>query len=96
MPRREAPPAASVPKTRTAYGDRAFLCVAPSLWNKLSDHVRNMHCLETFQGHVKAHFIYSAILVYHDFMFLLNHCVIIVWVLLQGGFVRVRPRPALY
>ena len=44
-----------VPKTRTAYGDRAFLCVAPSLWNKLPDHVRNMHCLETFQGHVKAH-----------------------------------------
>ena len=43
-----------VPKSRTAYGDRAFLCVAPSFWNKLPDHIRNMHCLETFQGHVKA------------------------------------------
>ena len=32
-----------------------FLCVAPSLWNKLPDHVCNMHCLQTFQGHVKAH-----------------------------------------
>ena len=27
-----------VPKTQTAYGDRAFLCVAPSLWNKLPDY----------------------------------------------------------
>ena len=43
-----------VPKTRTAFGDRSFMHVAPSSWNKLPDHIRNIHCLETFQKHVKA------------------------------------------
>ena len=39
-----------------------YLCVAPSLWNKLPDHVRNMYCLKTFQGHVKAHLFTQSLL----------------------------------
>ena len=46
-------PTLEVPRTRTAYGDRAFAHAAPVLWNKLPIHIRNTQCLETFQRHLK-------------------------------------------
>ena len=42
-----------VPRTWPTHdGDRAFVHVAPVLWNKLPSAIRNIQCLETFQKHV--------------------------------------------
>ena len=41
-------------KTKT-YGDRAFSCIAPSLWNSLPLSVRSESDIHTFQTKLKTH-----------------------------------------
>ena len=50
-----------VPKTQTAYGDYAFICIAPSLWDKLPEHIHNLPSFETFKGHVESNLYASHI-----------------------------------
>jgi hypothetical protein len=45
-----------IPKTRLkTYGDRAFSCTAPILWNNLPQDIRDASSLETFKSHLKTH-----------------------------------------
>jgi hypothetical protein len=44
-----------VPRTRTAYGDRAFAVAGPRLWNSLPDSVKCVTSLCTFKQRLKTH-----------------------------------------
>ena len=44
----------TVPRTRAkSFGDRAFSCAAPTLWNKLPSNLREMDSLDTFKKRLK-------------------------------------------
>ena len=42
------------------YGDRSFAYAAPTLWNKLPEHLRKMDKLESFKRALKAHMFNQA------------------------------------
>ena len=42
--------------TKKSLADRAFLAVAPKLWNGLSSQTRNEPYFNSFKGLLKAHF----------------------------------------
>ena len=45
-----------VKKGRTkTYGDRAFSCIAPILWNSLPHSLRSKSCIHSFQTKLKSH-----------------------------------------
>ena len=44
-----------VPQNKNKFEDRAFSFVAPKLWNKLPDSVRNAVTLESFKKNLKTH-----------------------------------------
>ena len=44
-----------VPRTRTAYGDRAFAVAGPRLWNSLPESVKCVTSLCTFKQRLKTH-----------------------------------------
>ena len=46
----------NVPKTRTAYGDRAFRHSAPKLWNSIPIPIREQPSLALFQNKLKTYF----------------------------------------
>ena len=51
----------TVPRTRlVGYGDRAFSCMAPSLWNALPDSVRVADTLASFKSKLKTHLFQAA------------------------------------
>ena len=41
-------------KLRT-YGGRSFSCIAPYLWNQLTNAIRQVYSLATFQSNLKTH-----------------------------------------
>lgn len=41
------------PRTKTRYGDRAFSCIAPTLWNKLPPHIQNAPSIDSFKTLLK-------------------------------------------
>ena len=43
------------PRTKTRYGDRAFSCIAPTLWNKLPPHIQNAPSIDSFKTLLKTH-----------------------------------------
>jgi len=43
------------PRTKTRYGDRAFACIAPTLWNKLPPHIQNASTTDSFKSLLKTH-----------------------------------------
>jgi hypothetical protein len=50
-----------IPRTRTkTYGDRAFSCYAPKLWNVLPKEVRDSNTLEIFKRTLKSHLFKAA------------------------------------
>ena len=50
-----------VPKSRTVtFGDRAFSCAAPRLWNGLPKHIRSANSLSSFKSLLKTHLFDSA------------------------------------
>ena len=44
-----------VPRTRRLYGDRAFSCIGPVLWNDLPVHVQTAPSLDNFKSKLKYH-----------------------------------------
>ena len=44
-----------ISQNKNKFEDRAFSFVAPKLWNKLSDNVRNAITLESFKKNLKTH-----------------------------------------
>ena len=44
-----------IPRTSTPYGDRAFSCCAPRLWNALPTHIRSSPSMTYFRAHAKHH-----------------------------------------
>ena len=49
-----------VPRTRSSYGDRSFIALAPNLWNHLPQHLRILDSLHSFQTQLKSHLFDSA------------------------------------
>ncbi len=46
----------AVPRSKKkSKGDRAFMVVAPKLWNSLPLHIRQARSLEVFKSHLKTH-----------------------------------------
>ena len=43
-----------IPKSRTAYGSRAFSSAGPMLWNNLPNNLRTLDSLETFKSKLKS------------------------------------------
>ena len=50
-----------VPRTLTSYGDRAFSCVAPKLWDSLPVDIRMVNSLDRFKAKLKHYFFNSFI-----------------------------------
>ena len=48
-----------VPRMRSKYGDRAFACAGPRLWNALPVDIRLLDSLDTFKSRVK-HLLFSS------------------------------------
>ena len=46
-----------LPRNKNKFEDRAFSFVAPKLWNKLPDSVRNAVTLESFKENLKTHLL---------------------------------------
>ena len=44
-----------ISQNKNKFEDRAFSFVAPKIWNKLSDNVRNAITLESFKKNLKTH-----------------------------------------
>ena len=42
-----------IPKSRTAYGSRAFSSAGPMLWNNLPNNLRTLDSLESFKSKLK-------------------------------------------
>ena len=49
----------NIPRTLTGYGDRAFSCVGPRLWNSLPVNIRLVNSLDSFKAKVKHYFFNS-------------------------------------
>ena len=49
-----------VPKCRTKYGERSFMCMIPRLWNKLPSELRTVSVLSVFQRSLKTHLFRKA------------------------------------
>ena len=47
-----------IPRTNTSYGDRAFYCIAPKLWNSLPNFIRTATSYNQFKSHLK-HLLFS-------------------------------------
>ena len=45
-----------LPRTRTRYGNRAFSCAGPELWNALPEDLRSIQSLPLFKSRLKTHF----------------------------------------
>ena len=43
------------PQVRTKFGERAFCCYAPKIWNSLPKAVRSSKSIDTFKKKVKSH-----------------------------------------
>ena len=48
-----------VPRTLTSYGDRAFSCIGPRLWNSLPIDIRLINSLDCFKSKLKHYFFNS-------------------------------------
>ena len=48
-----------VPRTLTTYGDRAFSCIGPKLWNSLPIDIRLISSLDSFKSKLKHYFFNS-------------------------------------
>ena len=47
-------------KTKITLGDRAFVCVAPKLWNSLPYYLRKIESIDTFKSTLKTHLFKQA------------------------------------
>ena len=48
-----------VPRSLTTYGDRAFSCIGPKLWNSLPIDIRLISSLDSFKSKLKHYFFNS-------------------------------------
>ena len=51
-----------VPMSSTKYGERAFSCIAPLLWNSLPYHLRSVNKNEVFRNKLKTHLFHDSYL----------------------------------
>jgi hypothetical protein len=51
-----------VPRCNTKYGERAFSCIAPKLWNNLPQHMRKIDNNDTFKSKLKTHLFHNSYL----------------------------------
>ena len=49
----------NIPRTRSKYGDRAFSCAGPRLWNALPSEIRLLSKFDTFKSKLK-HLLFSS------------------------------------
>jgi hypothetical protein len=51
-----------VPRCNTKYGERAFSCIAPKLWNNLPHHMRKIDSNDIFRSKLKTHLFHNSYL----------------------------------